>query len=102
MKSQGLFDYGGIRAMAHTDQMVADLKAMADGWLACADADQADINRYDAVEVDALPPAGEAMIESPEDRAKRFRVIREMRVVAVQVRRNCAVELQQYLARNRK
>lgn len=102
MKSRTLFHYGDMCAIANTDQMIADLKQMAAGWLECADADQLDINRYDAVLVDALPLAGDAMIENDEDRAKRFLAIRDMRMVAVQVRRNCAYELQQYLARNRK
>lgn len=102
MKSRTLFHYNQMREMAVTDQMVADLKKMATGWLECADADQADINRYDAILVDAKPPAGDAMIETDEDRAKRFLAIRDMRMVAVTVRRNCAYELQMYLARNRK
>jgi hypothetical protein len=102
MNSRTLFHYNDLRAMANTDQMVADLKAMAAGWLECANADADDINRYDAILIDAAPPAGDAMIESDEDRAKRFLAIRDMRMVAVQVRRNDAYELQQYLARHGK
>ena len=102
MNSRGVFHYNDMRAMAAADQRVADLKQMTADWLACADADQADINRYDSILVDASPPAGDAMIETDEDRAKRFLAIRDMRIVAVQVRRNCAYELQMYLARNRK
>jgi hypothetical protein len=102
MSTKALFHYNDMRAMAAADQRVADLKQMAADWLACADADQADINRYDSILVDAKPPAGDAMIESDEDRAKRFLAIRDMRMVAVTVRRNCAYELQMYLARNGK
>ncbi len=102
MNSRTLFHYGDMRAMANADQRVADLKQMAANWLACADADQDDINRYDSILVDAAPPAGEAMIETDEDRAKRFRAIRDTRAGEARARRNCAYELQQYLARNGK
>ena len=102
MKSRTLFHYGDMQAMAAADQRVADLKQMAADWLACADADQADISRYDVILVDGLPPAGDAMIETDEDRAKRFRAIRDTRMGEARARRNCAYELQMYLARNRK
>lgn len=101
MSTKALFHYNDMLKIASADQMVADLNQMSAGWMACADADQADINRYDSILVDAKPPAGDAMIESDEDRAKRFRAIRDMRMVAVQVRRNCAYELQMYLARQK-